>query len=316
VAQAVTASAARVPKSPGKLVAKSLEHVEEQILVCGNLLSWGFHGVAFHPAADRRLAWAGVAEALYRIRRADRLFGNTDLVMVKDVTDGQTEAEELVKFSYRSFETEPNMVLTLSASWKTYEDYLAGLKSDYRKAAIKVAKAIDNAGCRVELLTNVEAHAAALYSLYLSVHERQKMRLVTLSPDFIPALAASFNSDFRCSIVRRDDQLLGFVTTLRDGETAVGYYIGFEAGAIQRLPIYFRLLQTVVHDAIQLGCRRVSFGRTALEPKARLGARPEPFRVWIRHRVPALNLIIRNLIHAIHHDEAPDRNPFQSSSQS
>jgi hypothetical protein len=136
--------------------------------------------------------------------------------------------------------------------------------------------------------------------------------LVTLSPEFLPTLAAQLGQDLRCTIVRRDDQLLGFVTTVRDGETAVGYYVGFDRKANADVPIYFRLLQAVVDDAIKFDCRSLSLGRTALEPKARLGARPDPFRIWIRHRIPMLNVLVRALLHTIsHHDEPPKRNPFK-----
>ena len=143
------------------------------------------------------------------------------------------------------------------------------------------------------------------------MHEHARLRLVTLKPEFIPALAHTFGEDLRCTVVRRGAEMLGFVTTLKDGETAVGYYIGFDRAANAEVPLYFRLLQAVVDDAIKLGCRRLSLGRTALEPKARLGARPAPLRVWIRHRIPALNVLVRGLLHAAHHDEAPERNPFK-----
>ena len=112
-------------------------------------------------------------------------------------------------------------------------------------------------------------------------------------------------------MVKRDGEMPGFVTRLKDGDTAVGYYIGFDRPSNADFPIYFRLLQAVVNDAIKLGCRRLSLGRTALEPKARLGARPEPMRVWIRHRIPALNILVRALLHGVSHDEAPERNPFK-----
>jgi uncharacterized protein Smg (DUF494 family) len=98
---------------------------------------------------------------------------------------------------------------------------------------------------------------------------------------------------------------------VRDGETAVGYYIGFDRKASADCPIYLRLLQAVVPDALKLGCRRLSLGRTALEPKARIGAKPQPMRVYIRHRVPMLNVLVRGLLHTISHDEAPERNPFK-----
>jgi hypothetical protein len=67
----------------------------------------------------------------------------------------------------------------------------------------------------------------------------------------------------------------------------------------------------VVADAIALGCRSLSFGRTALEPKARLGATAAPLRIWVRHRVPIANLLLRNLLHVVPHEEAPVRSPFK-----
>jgi hypothetical protein len=97
--------------------------------------------------------------------------------------------------------------------------------------------------CQVELLSDADAvarHAETIHQLYLQTHHNARMRLVTLSPAFLPKLAEQLGKDLRCTIVRRDDQLLGFVTTVRDGETAVGYYIGFVL-TIQRvrdLPTY------------------------------------------------------------------------------
>jgi hypothetical protein len=109
----------------------------------------------------------------------------------------------------------------------------------------------------------------------------------------------------------KQDDLLGFVTTLKDGETAVGYYIGFNRASNADLPIYHRLMHATIGDAMDLGCRRLSMGRTALEAKARLGARPVPLQVWIRHRQPVVNFFVRNLLQLVPHDEAPERNPFK-----
>lgn len=314
-AQIVTISAAKLPKSKAVQVAtKPLERLEERMLVCGNLLSWGMHGVGFAERANRAEVWPAVAEALYRLRRADRLFGDTDLVMLKDISEESAGGiETLKRFSYRELETEPNMVLQLSPSWKSYDDYLASLTSNYRKTARKITKDVEAAGAKVERLTTDETiqHGATIHDLYCKVHERQKLRLITLSPDFIPSLAATFGNNFRCNVIRKDDQTLGFVTTLKDGKTAVGYYIGFDSTANAEMPIYFRLLQTVIEDAIDLGCERLSLGRTALEPKARLGAKPEPMSVWIRHRIQAMNLVVRGLLQTISHEEAPERSPFK-----
>jgi hypothetical protein len=54
-------------------------------------------------------------------------------------------------------------------------------------------------------------------------------------------------------------------------------------------------------------------GRAALEPKAALGAKPEPMTVWLRHRLRALNWLLRGMPGAVPHNEAPERNPFKGA---
>jgi hypothetical protein len=285
---------------------------QERMLVAGNLLSWGFHGVAFASGENPKELWPGVAEAVYRIRRAARLSGQTNLVMLKDVTPQETGLESFRRFSYRPLETEPNMVLQIDPAWNTYDDYLAALDSKYRRNAKDQLKKLAAADCRLERLDDVAAYARRLHELYLAVHANSSIRLVTLPETYLSALAAAVGRDFRCNVLRRGEDILGFITSIRDGHTAIGYYIGFDrAAAAAGLPIYLRLLHSTIQDAIDWRCQRLSLGRTALEPKAALGAKPEPMFIWLRHRMPALNWIIRGLLGAVPHNAAPERSPFK-----
>ncbi len=299
--------------TPG--VRKAGHRLRERMLVAGNLLSWGFQGIAFMPGEDAAELWPGVAEALYRIRRAERLNGQTDFVMIKDFTPRQTGLEPLRRFSYRPFETEPNMVLEINPAWRSYEDYLAALDAKYRRNAKDQMKKLAAANCVMESVSDLSAVAARLHKLYLTVHENATVRLVTLPETYLPALARAGGEDFRCTVIRRQDDILGFVTSLRDGDTAIAYYIGFDRAAAEGLPLYLRLLHATIGDAIAWRCPRLSLGRTALEPKAALGAKPEPMSVWLRHRVPMLNWMLRGLLGAVPHAEAPERNPFKSAGQ-
>src|SRR5262249_13590709 len=123
-----------------------------------------------------------VAEALYRIRRAERLAGQTNFVMVKDVTPRETGLSALHRFSYRAMETEPNMVLRIDPAWRSYDDYLAALDAKYRRNAKDQMKKLVAAGCTIEPLLNVDEHSARLHELYLAVHNNASVRLVTLPP--------------------------------------------------------------------------------------------------------------------------------------
>lgn len=310
--QSVSVSAADLVRPGGKIPA-ALKGFEARVIVCGNLLSWGQHAVAFAPGIDPGEVWPGVAEALYRVRRAEHLAGRTDFVMVKDLRADDPYSAALRRFSYGPIETDPNMVLEFPASWKTFGDYLSGLHSKYRKNALKIGKDLEAAGVRLEPLADMPREAGRLHDLYRQVHDAAAVRPVTIARDYLPALAETFGTDLRCTVARRDGEVLGFVTTLKDGDEAVGYYIGFDRSRKDELPLYFALLQATIADALALGCRRLSLGRTALEPKAKLGALPQRTRIWIRHAAAPLNLLVSGLLGSVPHGEAPERNPFKEA---
>ena len=169
------------------------------------------------------------------------------------------------------------------------------------------------AGCAIGRLADIGLEAKRVHELYSSVVDNAAVRPVTLPVAFFPTLAAALGDDFRATVVRRDNQLVGFISVLRDGDTAVPYYIGFERTAGLGNTIYLALVHAAISEAIEMGCRRISFGRTALDTKAGLGARPQRLWLWARHRNPALNMLIRNLLRAVPHGEAPERSPFKNT---
>ena len=302
-----------VKKAVAPARARAVKQVQENILVAGNLLSWGFHGIAFANGQNPCELWPGVADALYRIRRANRIHNQTDFVMVKDITAAQSGLEVLERWSYRALETEPDMVLQIDPAWKSYEDYLGALDSKYRKNSKDQLKKLTSAGCVIEPLANVHLHARRLHELYNSVVGNAAVRLVNVPENYFGGLESAFGTDFACNVVRHGDDILGFVTVIRDGQTAIGYYIGFDRQAAVGLPIYLRLLHSTIGEAIRWGCTRLSLGRTALEPKAALGAKPEPMNVYLRHRVPVMNWIVRAMLGVVPHAEPPERSPFKQS---
>jgi hypothetical protein len=257
-------------------------------------------------------------EALNRIRRSDTLFGESDMVMIKDLTDEQPEARAaLRRFSFRRFETEPNMILQLKPSWASFDDCLKDMKSDYRSRIRKTLKELEDSGIALERLEpgQVEARAAEIHDLYLQVHERQKLRLVTIRPGWVPALARLFGNDFRTVVARRKEggRILGFVTVIRDGDGAFGYYVGFDkATASEGAPLYLGLVYSGVGQAIEMGAARVVLGRTALGPKAQIGAKAQAMCGYLRHRNPALNLAVPTVLALLPAPERPpERHPFK-----
>ena len=294
--------------------------LRERVLVCGNLLTYGQHAVAVAPDVEPDSVWPAVAEVLYRVRRAEKLAGQAGFVLIKDVplaaNSGVTQLEGL---GYRGIETEPNMVLAIDAAWKSHDDYLGSLASKYRSAVKnQILAPIAKAGIEARAYAPAGALARRTHELYLGVHANASLRPFTLHPDYFAELAttAGERARFTGLFAGPDDTpeaLLGFMVTLDDADEALAYHIGYAQDAADGLPLYLRLLHASIADAIALGAPALSFGRTALEPKARLGAKPQEMQVWLRHRQPVFNQIVRRLVGFAHHAEAPETHPFKKT---
>jgi hypothetical protein len=288
-----------------------------RVLVCGSALSCGPHGVAFAEGEEPAALWHALVEALERIRDAEDLSGATDALLIKDVpTDLQATRELLLADGYRPIDNEPNMVLRLDPSWRTHRDYLSSMASKYRRAAEKVLDRVEAAGIRAESLEDISGCIDSLHPLYLHVQRRARLRPFILPPEFLPALATALGCGFRCVVLREGaGRPTGFVTVIRDGSTAVGYIMGYDPEVNRTVPVYFRLLHAVVEEALRMGCKRVSFGRTALDPKARLGAEPIPLSVWARHQQPSLHEAIASWLPDCLFERVPTRRPFGGNSE-
>ncbi|MGF6265748.1 putative N-acyltransferase [Paraburkholderia youngii] len=311
-----------------QIVQVSLDHLGEQrnhklkvpfkerVLICGNLLSYGQHGVCFAPGSTPAELWPAVAEALYRTRRSEKLDGQTNVILVKDILEADKMPSAcLGELSYSAVETEPNMVLTLPEGIHTHDDYLASLASKYRNAVkSQIYKPFEAAGFRIERLEQVTPFSARLQDLYLQTHTNAKLRPFMLEQEYWSALALAAAASIAFHVAVKGSQIYGFVVTLKDAETAVVWHIGFDREtAANGVPLYLRLLHASLTQAIDFRCRRVSFGRTALAPKARIGCRPEPMQIWVRHRQPLLNQAIGPLLRLIQHEDAPECSPFKKT---
>ncbi|MFZ1390668.1 MAG: GNAT family N-acetyltransferase [Dokdonella sp.] len=294
---------------------KALQSFKARLLVCGNLVSSGFHGLAFAADVDADMLWHAVAEALFRIRRADRLCGKIDYVLIKDLDQVRSEqARPLRQFSYRPLQTEPEMAMPIRPGWKCFDDYLADLNTSYRGKARKIIKQVAEAGYRVERNADATRHDAELNALYREVEQRASTRLSALPPGYFGALASLAGSArFRCTLIRDDNAIVAFMTTIKDGDRALGYYVGIDYEVNARVTLYLRLLQCLIDDAIELECVELSFGRTAMEPKASLGAIAQSSHVWLRHRIPVVNALVREVFTRVQPGEAPQRRPFKET---
>jgi hypothetical protein len=306
------ASSTSAENARPKLLQAVMSKLRARVFMWGNFMGWGYSGIAFAPGVDKAVLWPKLVEAIDRAHKQDEGIRSAGIQLVLDISDDDAAgARHLEQHGFRPMPAEPDMILTIDPAWKKFDDYRAALKSKYRKASVEMDKELAAAGCVIEKLSDIENHADELINLHLQVHEQSANRFVTLKRNFFPALARRFGDRFICTVVRKESRILGFIATLIDGDTALAYVVGHDVQANRELPIYLRLLQTAIEDGIYHGCKRVTYGRTALEPKARLGAVAVPLTVYGRHKNPIIGPLLTLFLQQLAPKEGPPlRSPF------
>ncbi len=272
-------------------------------MICGDYYAGGFHGVLLRDESALGRLWPAITTLLQRIEVQEGLSREHDFILIKDIPANATSETRLLRHSqYRRVESSPNMVLALLPRWKQYEDYLAHLNVRYRLSAVRAARDLLRQGIVTQPLTDLAPWVPRMHALYLSVQRRSITNFVPLPQGFLPALAAILNPEqFRCTALLKEGALIGFSFTLKDRDTAICYCLGWDTEVGQQSPMLPSLLHAVIRDALDMGCRQVNFGRTALRAKAQMGAHPEPSELWVYHARPELDLPMVPLLDTLSH---------------
>lgn len=279
-------------------------------MICGDYYAGGFHGVLLRDGEDLGRLWPAITTLLQKIEMQEGLDRERNFILIKDVPAlAASETRALRHALYRRVDSSPNMVLPLSPRWKSYDDYLSQLNVRYRLCAVRATRDLLRQGIESRPLNDLNGWAARMHVLYLNVQRRSGVSFVSLPENFLPGLTGILEAgQYRCTALFKEETLVGFSFTLKDRDTAVCYCLGWDTEMGQQSPILPSLLHNVISDALDMGCARINFGRTALRAKAQLGAHPEPSELWIYHGRPELDLplvpLLDTLSHAPYGDQA------------
>ena len=106
--------------------------------------SSGENGFHYSKDVDPDAAFKALADAMYRIRKGEKLNGEITTVMLKDFYDHNSMAySDIFKSSYRHFAVEPAMALDMERSWTSFDAlravwprrYRSRVKSDTKKGS-------------------------------------------------------------------------------------------------------------------------------------------------------------------------------------
>lgn len=281
-----------------KIIARRLRF---DALICGNMLLTGHHGFYFNtdliPLSEGLEALEAAIQHHLKTKQLQ-----ADAILWKDMSPSvKPAAAPLLRAGYQPATFQPSMILDLAQDWRSFEDYLAAMTSKYRVRTRRTLKKAADLTCRPLSLADIIEQQDQLHQLYLQVTQRAEFNAITLHKGYFAALKQTFGEAFQLwGYYDTSGTLLGFCTTLSNGEEMEAHFLGFDMAANQEYHLYHNMLYQMVRQALATpSTRRVIFARTAEEIKSSVGALPHELHSYFYHRNPIIHAAAPKLMYCL-----------------
>ncbi len=268
------------------------QHIRFTALNIGNLLLTGEHGFHFVDAIPLTQQFRLLRQAAdYAKTALNEQNWGINALSFKDFFDANRMPKP-DQAHYLECRIEPNMVMPLRPDWQDFEDYLETLHSKYRvraRRAFKKAKAIEK-----QRLTTEDVHVfrTDLHRLYGQVAQQADFNLFQLHQNYLPSLQQALAENFELTAYFLEDELIGFFTTIQNGDTLEAHFLGFDQALNRSHQLYLNMLFDMVEIGIEKGAQQIVFARTATTIKSSVGAQAREMYCYFQHQNAWINALL------------------------
>lgn len=190
----------------------------------------------------------------------------------------------------------------LDLPWRSFDVYLASMRSGYRRQVIASIRMARERGLLFRWSSINSVQLPDLHRLYKAVMDRAEFQLERLDLAFFETLALNF-PEAEVLMAELDDQLLAYALLLHGRTRSTFLLAGIDYEQNRETHAYLNTLTEVVARCLARGSRSVELGQTSWDLKARLGASSTRRHLFLRHRRPLAHQALkvsRNLLFPEH----------------
>ncbi len=289
-----------------------LKNLEVKALVCGNIFSCGEHGFIYDAKRlDAKQAFENLSNALLQIRKSENS-NKPSFILLKEFWPESFETSDYIKeYDFKEFKIDVNMVLPIHASWDTFEDYLASMRTKFRTRAKKVFQKSEKIIVQDFTPEDIKTYQEEINKLYLSVIEKADFKIGKLNASTFRHLKQKLGELFIFKGYFIDKKLVGFTSSFMLSDAVEANHIGIDYSFNKKHAIYQKMLYDYVDLAITKKVKALRLGRTAEIIKSSVGAKPVEMKLYVRHGNSISNTLLKPLVELISPSEYEVRNPFK-----
>lgn len=284
-----------------------------KILICGNTFVSGEHGVFIKKNQNKKTIIKEVAKAILHFVNSNPILKKeVNFFLIKDfINESLSITDSLKDYNYSPFLVEPNMLLNLKEDWRSFDDYLAALKTKFRVKAKKALQLSATLKTEDVTLENIENLLPEMTALYKKVSSKADFNLGDFNLETYISLKEGLQDNYILKVYFLNGKVVGFMSGIVNQNSLDAHFVGIDYLLNKEYAIYQRMLYDYIEIAIQKRLKYLNFGRTASEIKSSIGAIPQDLTMYIRHKKSIKNRILKLFLQRIEPTPFHQKFPFK-----
>ena len=286
LATAINGYIGRVIKS---IRARVPRFLYSRMLMAGCLVGDGKFGIL--PGVDPSIASDLLAEALQQFARSEAI----SFVTIKDFAPSvRSNLRPLVYAGYTRLDGFPSLHLDLNFS--SVEGYMRQhlsrvTRKSFKRKLKKTAAAIPR--IELEVRNDCSDMIDEIYPLYVNVAQRSNVAFEVFTREYFLEASRRMPECVRYFVWRQNGKAIAFSFCIIWGDTIYDNDIGFDYAVAHELNLYHLTFHDILDWALKNHLRSYETAPFNYEVKLHLRLRPVPLDLYIRHRSPVINLLLK-----------------------
>lgn len=300
-----------------KVSSWALNNFASSILFIGNNMMSGQNAFRFSSKIEPKDKYKLLDDSAKALSKQLKTDGKKVHITVwKDFEQSESRQIETYIFDeYFKFSIQPSMVFNLPTAAQSEADYVNLLSKKYRDQYKRARKKATDIQKRQLSISEIIYHQDRLAFLYSTTVSNASFNTFHLPKNHFEILKKKLGTEFHLYAYFLETELIGFNTIIKNGNILQPYFLGYDAKDQKSRLLYLNMLYDIVGYAVAKKFKTIAFGRTALEIKSSVGAKPLELFGFIKHSNPVINLFVSKMFLSIEPKvDWKMRNPFKVDS--
>jgi hypothetical protein len=204
------------------------------------------------------------------------------------------------------------MIFEIPTNWKSNEEYYNAFSKKYRDQYKRAHKKFEGIYVKELDVNEVVLFESRINELYHYVAKNAPFNTFFLAENHFSIFKKQCGDGFKIFGYFLEEKLIGFHSILVNDDVLETYFLGYDEQVQKEKMLYLNMLYNMTEFGITHQFKKIIFGRTALEIKSSIGAKPILMSGFIYHSNTLINRFLGKIFKNLEPETVwQQRHPFK-----